>query len=365
MRILLIAPSTEILGGQSVQAQRLLQGFRETPSAQVDFLPINPPLPAWIRRLRYFRGMCGGLLYYPALLWKVPQYEILHIFTASYRSYTLWSLPALLLGRLLGKKVILNYRDGQVEDHLTRYSSAIPTIRLADRLIAPSDYVVEVFRQFKLPAQRIYNVLALDRFPFRRRQPLRPRFLSSRILEPLYNIDCILRAYQILQERFPDASLTIAHDGPSRPHLERLARDLQLRNCQFVGRIPHSQMGDLYDQADIYLTTPDWDCMPGSLLECFASGLPVIATRAGGIPYIVEHERTGLLIDRNDHVALAQAATRLLEDGSFAQQIIENARAECQKYRWDVVREQWLDVYRGLANDRATSSDVANPQPEP
>lgn len=352
MRVLLIAPSTEILGGQAVQATRLLHGFRQTASVAVDFLAINPTLPVWLRRIPYLRTLCAGLLFYPALLWRIPQYDILHVFAASYSSYTLWSLPALLLGRLFRKKVILNYRDGQADDHLTHWRSAVPTIRLAHRIVSPSNYVVDVFQKHRLAAQCIHNVLALERFPFKVRSPLQPKFLSTRILEPLYNIDCILRGYRILQDRYPHASLTIAHDGPCRSQLEQLARSLQLRNCHFVGRVPHDQMAALYEQADIYLTTPDWDCMPGSLLECFASGLPVIATRAGGIPHVIDHERTGLLIGRNDDQALADAATRLLEEPDFAHQIIANARAECEKYRWETVRDQWLDVYHGLANGR-------------
>ncbi len=87
--------------------------------------------------------------------------------------------------------------------------------------------------------------------------------------------------------------------------LEQLAKDLQLRNTRFVGRVPHDQIAELYDSADVYLTSPNIDCMPGSLLECFASGLPIVATRAGGIPYIVKDRESGLLVDIDDHEALA------------------------------------------------------------
>ena len=348
IRVLLIAPSLDILGGQAVQATRLLEGFASIPTVRVDFQPINPRLPGWLRRIRYARTASNFALYFLALLWRIPRYRVLHIFSASSWSYTLWSLPAILLGRLFGKQVVLNYRDGQVEEHLTRWRSALPTIRLAHRVVSPSDYVVEVFRKHGLVASRIYNVLALERFPFKQRSALRPRLFTNRILEPLYNVACILKAYRILQERYLDTSLVIAHDGPSRPQLERLAKDLKLRDCKFVGRIPHERMSEFYADADIYLTTPDWDCMPGSLLECFASGLPVIATRVGGIPYIVENEQTGLLIERDDHKALAAATIRLVENDDLAQGLIAEARRECEKYDWGIVSEQWLYVYRQL-----------------
>ena len=66
--------------------------------------------------------------------------------------------------------------------------------------------------------------------------------MTNRGLEPLYNVDCILRAFKIIQSRVCDATLTIAHDGPSRRHLEALARELQLNHVRFVGTIPRMTM---------------------------------------------------------------------------------------------------------------------------
>jgi glycosyltransferase involved in cell wall biosynthesis len=173
--------------------------------------------------------------------------------------------------------------------------------------------------------------------------------MTNRILEPLYNVGCVLRAFAIVQKKYPDASLTVAHDGVCRPELERLARELGLRNTQFIGRVPHRDIPALYDSAEIYLTSPNIDCMPGSLLECFASGLPVIATKTGGIPYIVTHGRTGLLVDINDHEVMADCAVRLLEEPELAERITRTAYEELEQYRWENIRQQWLDVYHELA----------------
>src|SRR6185436_16620091 len=131
--------------------------------------------------------------------------------------------------------------------------------------------------------------------------------------------------FQIVQRQYPEARLTVAHDGPSRPELEALARRLELRNTEFIGRVPHSKIAALYDDADIYLTSPDFDCMPGSILECFASGLPVVATNAGGIPYIATDGETALLVPRDDHEAMARAAVRLLEDPGLVERLTRNA----------------------------------------
>lgn len=353
IRVLMIAPSMEIMGGQSIQAQRLLAELRQEPSIEVAFLPFNPTLPAWLGRIRYVRTISRLLLYWPALLWTIPRFDIVHVFSASYWSSLLFSAPPLLVGRLFGKKTILNYRSGEAEDHLRRWRTAIPTVRLATVTVAPSPYLVDVFARFGLKSRAIWDILDAAPFRYRARKRLRPVFLSNRGLEALYNVACILRAFRIIQDRYPEASLTVAHDGPCRARLEALARELELRNTTFVGRVPHEKAPDLYDDADIYLASPNLDCIPGSLLEAFASGLPVVATKAGGIPYIAEHERTALLVDLDDSDAMAACALRLLEDEALVERMTANARAECGKYDGGPVRIAWTKLYHELMGENA------------
>ena len=90
-------------------------------------------------------------------------------------------------------------------------------------------------------------------------------------------------------------------------------------------------------------------CAPNSIIEAFACGLPVVSTNAGGIPYIVENERTGLLVEVDDHEALARAAIRLFEEEGLAARLISAAHDEVQKYSWQNVRQEWLRTYAELA----------------
>ena len=351
IRVLLVAPSMDIVGGQAVQATRLMRCLQEVPWLDMRFQPINPRLPGPLRLLqsvKFVRTAATAAAYNLMVMAKALRCDILHVFSASYYSYTLWTLPALFFAKLYRKKMILNYRDGQAEDHLQNWRSALPTIRLMDAIVTPSGFLVDVFARFRLEALPISNIIDASRFHFRRRCPLRPVFLHNRILEPLYNVECSLRAFQLVQQRYPEASLTIAHDGPSRPRLERFARDLGLRNTRFIGRVPHSGIAELYDAADIYLTSPEFDCMPGSLLECYASGLPIIATATGGIPYIARDQQTALLVRRNDHEAMAGAAFRLLDDEELVERLTTNGYEECKKYAAGPVRDQWAELYERL-----------------
>jgi L-malate glycosyltransferase len=360
LRVLIVAPSLDILGGQAIQAARLLARLAEEPSLEVGFLPVNPRLPGplgKLQKIKYVRTVVTSLCYWAMLLGRVRHYDIVHIFSASYWSFVLAPTPAILAAKLYGKRTVLNYRSGEAEDHLRRWRrTALPTIRLVDRIVVPSGYLVDVFAGFDLRAESIYNFVDTSRFRFRRRAPLRPVFLSNRNHEPLYNVGCVLRAFAIIQRQVEAARLIVAGDGSQRAALERLARSLGLRNIEFTGRIAPERMPGLYDAADIYLNSPNIDNMPGSVIEAFASGLPVVTTDAGGIPYIVSQGETGILVRRDDHEAMAGRAISLLEDEATAQQIIARARAECRKYEWQAVRLEWLKLYNGLAPELASAS---------
>ncbi|MBS0612589.1 MAG: glycosyltransferase family 4 protein [Proteobacteria bacterium] len=349
-----MAPSLDILGGQAVQAQRLFKGLQESTAVSVRFLAVNPRLPGmlgWLQRIKYVRTVLTSVAYVVNLLIQVPRSDVVHAFSASYYSFLLAPTPALLVARLFGRPAILNYRSGEASDHLTHWSFSRRLIaRLPTAVVVPSEYLVAVFGQHGVAAHAIPNFVPIERLSFRVREPLAPRFLSNRNLEALYNVECILRSFQLIQRERTDATLTVVGDGAQRSRLESLCKELGLRDVKFVGRVPSERMPDFYAQCDIYLNSPNIDNMPTSIIEAFASGLPVVTTEAGGIPYIVEHGRTGLMVKMNDYEALARAALSLLRDPQQARSIAQAARAECeQRYVWPRVRADWERCYEALA----------------
>lgn len=352
MRVLLIAPSTLIVGGQSRQAAKLLDLLGQESELEVGFLPHNPVLPAPFRRLqkiKYVRTVVTTLAYWFSLVRKLPQYDVAQVFSASYYSYLLSVAPAILIARLFRTKCIVNYRSGEAEDHLKRWPrTTIPIMRLANEIVTPSQYLVDVFARYGLRARSIFNNVEFQKFRFRERDVLAPRFLASRSLEPLYNVECTLKAFSIIQKHYPEATLTIVGDGPSRHDLEELAKKLHLRNVRFLGFVSFEEMAALYDEADIYLNSPDIDNAPNSLIECMVSGLPIVTTHAGGIPYLVTHEDTCLMVPCGDDVALASAALRFLEEPGLASRISANARRQAESFRWQAIREKWVSLYISL-----------------
>jgi glycosyltransferase involved in cell wall biosynthesis len=282
-----------------------------------------------------------------------------HVFSASYSSFLLAPLPAILAARALGKPVILNYRSGEAPDHLRRSAVARRVIASVDLNIVPSRFLVDVFGSFGIPATVIPNVVDLNRFRFRRREPLTPRLVSTRNFDELYNVACTLRAFRLVQDRWPAASLTLVGAGPQDAALRALARDLRLEHVTFAGRVAPDRIAVHYAANDIYVQTPNIDNMPTSVLEAFASGLPVVSTEAGGVPAILAHEQHGLLAPLDDHRAIAAHVLRLLENPPLARRLTEAAFATCAACTWPTVREQWLRAYRSVLSADNHAADFA------
>jgi glycosyltransferase involved in cell wall biosynthesis len=362
IRVAIVAASMRIVGGQSVQAQALIDGWRGDPRIAARLVPIDPIPPQPFDRLtaiKYVRTVATQLTYWPLLVRALRQADVVHVFSASYASFLLAPLPAVLVARALGKPVLLNYHSGEAPDHLARSRIARHVLRRRVHLNAvPSTFLRDVLASFGIPAHVVANSVDLCRFRYRARDPLRPVLISTRNFEPMYNVACTLRAFAAVQRRYPDASLTLVGAGSQDAALRSLAAGLGLRQVRFLGRVSSASIHEQYDQADIYIQTPSIDNMPLSVLEAFASGLPVVSTGVGGVPAMLRDGEHGLLVADDDAEAAAGCVIDLLDSPEKARALAAAARQTCERYEWPVVREDWFALYEALA---ATSAGQPAP----
>jgi glycosyltransferase involved in cell wall biosynthesis len=349
--VALVAASPRYVGGQSVQADLLLRHWQDDPAIEAGFIPIDPTLPrllAWMERIPFLRTLIREPLYLLSLWRGLKGVQIAHIFSASYWSFLVAPLPAWLIGRLHGTKTVIHYHSGEARDHLQRFRSVRPVLEDADRLVVPSEYLADVFREFGLQAQVVPNIVDLAQFSFRLRKPVRPRLLCTRGFHPYYCPDVAIRAFAEIQQTYPGATLDLVGKGPLESQIRNLVRELKLSGVNFAGAVGHQEIARFYDSSDIFINASSLDNMPVSILEAFASGMPVVTTAPEGMSYLVEHERTGLLSEPGDAAALAANAMRLLKDPELASHLACNAHEEMQRYSWETVRQQWLELYRSL-----------------
>jgi len=349
VKVAIIAPSLRYVGGQAVQADLLMRLWQNDPEVEVSFIAVDPPLPralAWAERVAGLRTILREPIYFWHLWRELKDVDVAHIFSASYWSFLLAPAPAWWIAKLRGKKSIINYRSGEARDHLQRFRSGKFVLSRVDQIVAPSGYLVDVFREFGLNAVVVPNLVDLSQFRFRERNPLRPRLVCTRGFHEYYSVDVVVKAFAEVKKEYPDARLDLVGGGPLENEVRQVVADLKLTDVNFAGVASRQQIGKYYDDADIFINASWLDNMPVSVIEAFGAGTPVVTTSPESMPYLVEHERTGLLSPVGDEKALAANVIRLLREPELAAALAKNAYDESRKYTWEVVRGQWLNVYR-------------------
>ncbi len=155
--------------------------------------------------------------------------------------------------------------------------------------------------------------------------------------------------------------LVIAGSGPEERRLKEQAVRLGIADkVEFAGRVDLAQMPALYRFATIAINPSRVDNMPNSVLEALAAGVPVVSTHVGGVPFVVEHERTALLVPPGDAGAMAAAIQRLLEDHGLWQRLRDAGIEESARYTWTRVRPALIRVYEEALAGRNERSVVPN-----
>lgn len=203
----------------------------------------------------------------------------------------------------------------------------------------------------KIEVQR--TGIPLKDFPFRERNFVAAtewRFVQAGRLIEKKGLPVTLRAFAVFVGKYPNATLTIAGEGPLRDELEKLARELKIeRSISFTGFVSQEQLRDIYYRSHIFVHPSqtghdgNQEGIPNSMLEAMASGLPVFATQHGGIPEAIENGVSGVLVAERDHQALARALLNAAEDPVFLSQIARSG-AEVVRKKFDLqTQAQRLD----------------------
>ena len=314
----------------------------------VEIVQVNADYrPHWIGSMRGVRAVFR-LVPYLLRLWRCAgRADLFHVMANSGWAWHLCAAPAVWIARLRGVPVVLNYRGGEAEGFLRRQVAWVrPTLRRAFAVIVPSGFLQDVFGQFGIGAEIVPNIVDLSRF-----HPGPPRAASHNIivtrnLEDIYDIPTALRAFAAIRCEYPDATLTVAGSGPRLGDLQQLAQALGVADSvRFAGRIDNEHIAELYRSADLMLNPSTADNMPISLLEAMASGVPIVTTNVGGIPHLVTHGRTALLVAPGDPEAMAAAAMRVFAEDGLARRLVDAGAGSAAGYTWAEVRPRLFGVY--------------------
>lgn len=272
-------------------------------------------------------------------------------------------------GFLWAEATSLILRAARVPFVLVLHGGALPTFaqRLprrvgvllgsADRVVTPSAYLADQMKAYVSTCQLIPNPVDLARYPFVVRETTNPKLLWLRSFHHIYNPTLAPRVLASLAETFPDITLTMI--GPDRGDgslaaTRQLAQELGVaERIDFVGPVANAEVPKWLSSGDILINTTTADNTPVSVLEAMASGICVVSTAVGGIPYLLSDRKNALLVPSNDAVAMTKAVTEILTSPSLAEKLSTRGRALVETFDWSIVLPKWLKLFSELTKEKS------------
>lgn len=315
-------------------------------SVQVDILQKHLKEEAWDVSLF---NTSGGVFYRLPLIFRLynqgKRFDIFHIHGCSYLGFFPIAL-GVTVGRLLNKKTIVTYHGGGAEGFFKKYPRFVRFFLLKSNVnIVLSGFLGNIFESYSIPFVVIPNVIEMTTQFFPERDKIRPNYISIRTLDTIYNVECIIRAFTLVQIIYPQASLTILGDGPCRAELEQLTDVLACKNVQFLGRVDNSTIYNYLTKCDIMVSAPLVDNQPVSILECFNAGLLVISSNVGGVPYMIENGVNGYLFESNNVNDLSEKMVLAVADHEKTMNMTKSAKRALEVYEWRNIRNIIVDIY--------------------
>jgi len=212
--------------------------------------------------------------------------------------------------------------------------------------VSPSNYLIEAFKKEGYSnLTYIPNTIKIDNYPFLQRKEIKLKLLWVRSFSKIYNP---LLAISIIEELVKkNISVSLCMVGPEKDGSLGICKELaQQKNLPitFTGLLSKEEWISLSKDYAIFINTTNLDNTPVSVMEAMALGLPVVSTNVGGLPFLIDHHKTGILVPPNNEVHFVEAICNLIENPNFIGSISENARAKVEEFDWKKVKHRWFSI---------------------
>jgi glycosyltransferase involved in cell wall biosynthesis len=214
--------------------------------------------------------------------------------------------------------------------------------------ISPSQYLMEAFTaEGYHNLKYIPNTINIDEYPFQERKNVAPTLLWVRSFSNIYNPMLALKIVEALLKKGMGATLTMV--GPEKDgSLAKCKQYAKQKNLPvtFTGKLSKKQWIELSKQSDIFINTTNVDNMPVSVVEAMALGLPVISTNVGGIPYLIDAGKNGILVPKQEVLPFVLAIEDLMLAAERTQNISKKAHSFAKKFDWESVKLAWFEILK-------------------
>jgi glycosyltransferase involved in cell wall biosynthesis len=213
--------------------------------------------------------------------------------------------------------------------------------------IAPSNYLKLAFEKKGFKTKLIPNILEVDNYKFKERNTFSPNLLWVRAFDKTYNPLMAIKVLNEVKKEFSNAKLCMI--GPQKDETlemtQKLINDIDLTDSvEITGVLPKEEWHKKSEKYDIFINTTNFDNTPVSVIEVMALGLPVVTTNVGGIPFLIEDNIDGKLVEIDNVDQMAKVIIELIKSPEETRALVKNARVKVENFDWKFIRNRWLEV---------------------
>jgi glycosyltransferase involved in cell wall biosynthesis len=333
-RVLILGPIFDTPSGPSGQGGKLFLKLRE--EGYVVYKKSK-------HRNRFLRLL--DTVYF--VLFYSHKYDVILVQMFSLRAFILEDIVS-FIARLLGKRYIAIIRGGAFVEFFDRYPSWVKRVlSRSERVLTPSKMIQNHLILNGFNVGYLPNFIEVEKFPyFYLPQKNGVRLLWVRAFHEIYNPELAIHTVNCLKNEFPNVTLTMI--GPDQGTLNNcidLIKELGLiENIDIIGYVSNDSLTKYYCSHDVYLNTTNYESFGVALIEAACSGIPIVSTNAGEIPFTWNHNETILLTERNDMVNFPKEVLRLLTDDNLKMELSKNARQMAEKFTFDNIRKELINI---------------------
>ncbi|MBL7771373.1 MAG: glycosyltransferase family 4 protein [Chitinophagaceae bacterium] len=275
-------------------------------------------------------------------LFHPAQIMVVDVFSGKAFLFALWCTQA--SSWFKKRKIILVLRGGKLAEHYAeRKHDFQKLLKRAHKVVTPSLFLQQEFSASFPTISYLPNFVNLEQFPFQREGRNKYQILWVRSFASIYQPQLAIQIVHALHKKFPEASLTMI--GPDDGLLEsskQLATSLKIiHRIQFVGPVNHSQLAAYYHRHGIYLNTTQYESFGNALMEAASSGIPIVSSAVGEIPFLWKHKLTAMLAQQQETSAFVNCIEALWQDTRLTEAICIAARKRSEAFSWEHVEPMW------------------------
>ncbi len=281
-----------------------------------------------------------------AVILRARKTDVVLIDTYSTKNFY-YALIISQLSRLFKIPYIPFLKGGNLEKRLL-YSprSSSWLFNNAHHILAPSLFLIEKFKKYGYnDLLYVPNSIDLKKYPFNRNQEDAIKLLWVRSFSEIYNPLMAIDILRILRDSGQNAQLCMVgpdKDG-SMKKAKKYADKLELK-VKFTGKLSKDEWIKLSKAYNMFINTTNVDNTPVSVIEAMALGLPIVSTNVGGMPYLINNEKEGILVEPKNPKLMAEAIIKLHSNQEFTHTLTSNARKKVEQFDWDIVKYKWLEI---------------------